>query len=95
MLPLLIYCNLLGVLSVFGQHIDHLSSALRVLDQSSDNQYGIRGQPRFDKVTFLSYCLPVYILSTQSGTRIFYDVEVTFLCRSCFHDVSFLILTSI
>lgn len=42
--------NFTGVLSVFGQHIDYLSNALRVLDLSSDNQYGIRGQPRFDKV---------------------------------------------
>ena len=39
-----------GVLSVFGQQLDYVSSALKVLDNSSDNQYGIRGQPHFDKV---------------------------------------------
>ena len=39
-----------GLMSVFAQQIEYLSSALRVLDSSNDNQYGIRGQPRFDKV---------------------------------------------
>ena len=43
----------LGVLSVFGQQLDYVSSALKVLDNSSNNQYGIRGQPRFDKVCTL------------------------------------------
>ena len=36
---------------MFGQQLDYVSSALKVLDNSCNNQYGIRGQPRFDKVS--------------------------------------------
>ena len=41
---------ILDLLSVVAQQLDYLSNALRVLDSSGDNQYRIRGQPRFDKV---------------------------------------------
>lgn len=37
-------------MSVTAQHLDYLRTALRTLDQSSENQYKIRGQPRADKV---------------------------------------------
>lgn len=42
---------------MFAQNLDYLSNALRVLDSSSDNQYGIRGQPRFDKVRRIRFSL--------------------------------------
>ena len=51
-----------GVMSVFAQQIEYLSNALRVLDFSDDNQYGIRGQPRFDKV---STCTCTYAPSIE------------------------------
>ncbi|XP_052798483.1 dynein heavy chain domain-containing protein 1-like isoform X5 [Mya arenaria] len=40
-----------GLMSVTSQHLDHLRTALRTLDVSSENQYKIRGQPRSDKKT--------------------------------------------
>lgn len=40
----------LGLMSVTAQQLDHLRTALRTLDLSSENQYKIRGQPRADKV---------------------------------------------
>ena len=40
-----------GLMSVTAQQLDYLHTALRALDVSSQNQYLIRGQPRFDKVT--------------------------------------------
>nr|KAG5709415.1 hypothetical protein BaRGS_029264 [Batillaria attramentaria] len=38
-----------GLMSVTAQQLDYLHTALRALDVSSQNQYLIRGQPRFDK----------------------------------------------
>ena len=38
-------------MSVFAQQLEYIGSAMRVLDSSSDNQYGIRGQPKYDKVS--------------------------------------------
>ena len=35
-----------------AQQIDYVNTAMRVLNSSGDNQYGIRGQPKFDKVLF-------------------------------------------
>jgi hypothetical protein len=40
-----------GLLSVLGQHLEYLSHAMKVLDQSGNSQYGIRGQSRIDKVS--------------------------------------------
>ncbi|KAL8594105.1 hypothetical protein ACOMHN_000817 [Nucella lapillus] len=40
-----------GLMSVTAQQLDYLHTALRALDVSSQNQYLIRGQPRFDKKT--------------------------------------------
>ena len=39
-------------MSVVAQQIDYVNTAMRVLNSSDDNQYGIRGQPKFDKVLF-------------------------------------------
>ena len=39
-------------MSVVAQQIDYVNTAMRVLNSSGDNQYGIRGQPKFDKVFF-------------------------------------------
>jgi len=44
-----------GLLSVFGQNAENISQALRLLDARVDNQYDIRGQPRFDKVIFVCF----------------------------------------
>lgn len=52
----------LGLMSVTAQHLDYLKTALKTLEVSSENQYKIRGQPRFDKVSWevkRSYCLIV------------------------------------
>uniref|UniRef100_A0A8W8M9M4 AAA+ ATPase domain-containing protein n=1 Tax=Magallana gigas TaxID=29159 RepID=A0A8W8M9M4_MAGGI len=38
-----------GLMSVTAQHLDYLKTALKTLEVSSENQYKIRGQPRFDK----------------------------------------------
>ncbi|XP_041366047.1 dynein-1-beta heavy chain, flagellar inner arm I1 complex-like isoform X2 [Gigantopelta aegis] len=38
-----------GLMSVTAQQLDYLQTAMRTLDLSSENQYKIRGQPRFDK----------------------------------------------
>ncbi|GFR96319.1 dynein heavy chain domain-containing protein 1-like [Elysia marginata] len=38
-----------GLMSVTGQQIDYLRSALRTLDINSENQYQIRGHSHFDK----------------------------------------------
>ncbi|XP_013418883.1 dynein heavy chain domain-containing protein 1-like [Lingula anatina] len=46
-----------GLMSVFAQQIEYLKTALHCLGTSSHNQYGIRGQPRYDKF----------------GVKIFYD----------------------
>ncbi|XP_069111192.1 dynein heavy chain domain-containing protein 1-like isoform X2 [Argopecten irradians] len=40
-----------GLMSVAAQHLDYLRTALRTLQQSSENQYKIRGQARPDKKT--------------------------------------------
>ena len=37
-------------MSVFAQNLEYVSNALRVLKASSNNQYGIRGQPPVDMV---------------------------------------------
>jgi hypothetical protein len=37
-------------MSVTAQHLDYIRTALKTLEISSENQYKIRGQPRFDKV---------------------------------------------
>lgn len=53
---------ILGLMSVTAQHLDYLKTALKTLEVSSENQYKIRGQPRFDKVSWevkRSYCLIV------------------------------------
>ena len=42
-------------MSVVAQQIDYVNTAMRVLDASSENQYGIRGQPKFDKVPLHSF----------------------------------------
>lgn len=42
----------LGLMSVTAQHLDYLKTALKTLEVSSENQYKIRGQPRFDKVSW-------------------------------------------
>ncbi|XP_048242736.1 dynein heavy chain domain-containing protein 1-like [Haliotis rufescens] len=42
-----------GLMSVTAQQLDYLRTALRTLDLSSENQYKIRGQPRFDKLLSL------------------------------------------
>ncbi|XP_069111191.1 dynein heavy chain domain-containing protein 1-like isoform X1 [Argopecten irradians] len=42
-----------GLMSVAAQHLDYLRTALRTLQQSSENQYKIRGQARPDKGRFL------------------------------------------
>ena len=36
-----------------AQQIDYVNTAMRVLNSSGENQYGIRGQPKFDKVLFV------------------------------------------
>ena len=41
-----------GLMSVFGQNLENVSQTLTVLRATANNQYGIRGQPCFDKVTF-------------------------------------------
>ena len=38
---------------MFGQNLENISQALSLLDKTADNQYGIRGQPRFNKVTVI------------------------------------------
>lgn len=38
-------------MSVTAQHLDYLKTALKTLEVSSENQYKIRGQPQFDKVS--------------------------------------------
>ena len=65
-----------GLMSVFAQQIEYLSSALRVLDSSNDNQYGIRGQPRFDKV--------LSVPSEGGGTGVVFDHTVYRTC-TCWH----------
>lgn len=45
--------NVTGRLSVFGQNLENISQALTLLSSTVDNQYGIRGQPRFNKVIAL------------------------------------------
>ena len=42
-----------GLMSVFGQNWDNISQALTLLSRTANSQYGIRGQPRFDKVVSL------------------------------------------
>ncbi len=39
-----------GLLAVVGQQMDYLNKAMKVLSSPSENQYGIRGQPKYDKV---------------------------------------------
>lgn len=43
-------CSITGLMSVVGQQMDYLRTALRTLELTSENQYKIRGQPRYDKV---------------------------------------------
>ncbi|XP_052095798.1 dynein heavy chain domain-containing protein 1-like isoform X11 [Mytilus californianus] len=38
-----------GLMSVTAQHFDYIRTALKTLQVCSENQYKIRGQPRFDK----------------------------------------------
>lgn len=45
--------NVTGLLSVFSQNLENVSQALTLLSSAVDNQYGIRGQPRFNKVIAL------------------------------------------
>ena len=52
-----------GLLSVFGQNLENISQALRLLDTRVDNQYDIRGQPRFDKVIFVCFISVMLIVS--------------------------------
>lgn len=40
-----------GLMSVTAQHFDYIRTALKTLQVCSENQYKIRGQPRFDKVS--------------------------------------------
>ena len=67
-------------MSVAAQQLDYLHTALRALGVSSQNQYLIRGQPRFDKVhTFMSLCLLVYLefffYSKKKHTEILFAVK--------------------
>ena len=63
-IPLNYFVIFPGLMSVFGQQLDYVSSALKVLDKSSNNQYGIRGQPRFDKVQPYSHCFNFLLFSS-------------------------------
>ena len=44
-----------GLMSVVGQNLENIIQALTVLDTTVDNQYGIRSQPRFDKVALIRH----------------------------------------
>ena len=78
-----------GLMSVTAQQLDYLHTALRALDVSSQNQYLIRGQPRFDKVTPdpltlqpdlpLTPC-PLWPSSPNTSSRL--DYECVFLSSS-------------
>ena len=56
-------------MSVFAQQLEYVCNALRVLNASSDNQYGIRGQPPVDKVTsHIHYTKFYFFKSTSEGS---------------------------
>jgi len=42
-------------MSVFGQSLENIGRALTILSITVDNQYGVRGQARFDKVSVVAY----------------------------------------
>lgn len=75
-----------GLLSVLGQSLDYINHALKVLNQTVNNQYGIRGQPQIDKVTVLCTCnifeviIIVCVLMRfirLCAIRLFYDINIT------------------
>lgn len=69
----------LGLMSVTAQHLDYLKTALKTLEVSSENQYKIRGQPRFDKVSWevkRSYCLIVQCYQQLRALNINYKVYI-------------------
>ena len=43
-------------MSIVGQNLETISHSLMVLNSAVNSQYGIRGQPRFDKVSVVILC---------------------------------------
>nr|XP_022307449.1 dynein heavy chain domain-containing protein 1-like isoform X4 [Crassostrea virginica] len=59
-----------GLMSVTAQHLDYLKTALKTLEVSSENQYKIRGQPRFDKIISMKMGLGDKVIRRNSLTTL-------------------------